>query len=57
VHKKSCEAQIVHFGQIPPQLFEKPHVRRGAINDSSMSLRILNTYTLMNKLKEIPLGI
>ncbi len=25
VHKKSCEAQIVHFGQIPPQLFDKPH--------------------------------
>jgi len=21
VYKKSCEAQIVHFGQIPPQLF------------------------------------
>lgn len=23
VYRKSCEAQIVHFGQIPPQIFEK----------------------------------
>jgi hypothetical protein len=28
VYRKSCEAQIVHFGQIPPQVLEKEHPRR-----------------------------
>jgi hypothetical protein len=28
IYQKSKEAQIVHFGQVPPQLFEKPHPKR-----------------------------
>lgn len=28
VHRTSCEAQIIHFGQTPSQLFDKPHPKR-----------------------------
>jgi len=31
VYRKSCEAQIVHFGQIPPQLLEKEHPKPNLI--------------------------
>ena len=28
VHRTSCEAQIIHFGQTSSQLFDKPHPTR-----------------------------
>ena len=52
VYRKSCEAQIVHFGQIPPQVFEKEHPRRVPRREGPIELRVVERVALMNNLRE-----
>lgn len=51
VYRKSCEAQVVHFGQIPPQLFDKPHPQRVTRPTKPFEFVIKERVTLMNQLK------
>lgn len=57
VYRKSCEAQIMHFGQIPPQIFENPHPKRILISKASTELSVKQTIDLVNSFSEKPLGI
>jgi hypothetical protein len=56
VYRKSCEAQIVHFGQIPPQIFEKEHPKRLPRPTEPVELRVGEKIQLMNHLKEKLIG-
>lgn len=57
MYKKSCEAQIVHFGQIPTQLFDKKHVKRNQKKLFLLELKVIEKYMLMNKILEKPMGV
>jgi hypothetical protein len=57
IYRKSCEAQIVHFGQIPPQLFEEPHPRRPAFTKPPAELLVKESIDLVNVISERPIGI
>jgi hypothetical protein len=56
VYRKSCEAQIVHFGQIPPQIFEKEHPHRIPRSSGPLELHVVDKVTLMNNLREKLVG-
>lgn len=57
IYQKSKEAQIVHFGQIPPLLFEKPHVKRESRKVGACHLDYVQKIKLMISMKEKPIGI
>ena len=46
VTKTSAEAQIIHFGQCPSQLFSKPHPKRRLINKEPLELECRETVRL-----------
>jgi hypothetical protein len=49
VHRTSCEAQIIHFGQTPSQLFEKPHPLREPLEKQHFEMVLRSTIRLPSK--------
>ena len=47
VERRSVEAQIIHFGQTPSQLFSKPHPVRKTIEQASKNFSIINSSTAL----------
>lgn len=57
VYQKSKEAQIMHFGQIPPLLFEKPHITKNEVKSTEKLELFFSKKYLIPNMKERPLAI